>query len=286
MPERLSPPISASSVTSATKRVLTALVAAPVFIGVAYLGGWWFGGLIGVIALAAQWELYAMAAAAGLYPRRLIGLVLGGLLVLQPLAPTLLTAAVLLSIACIVFSPFLFERDHMLVSVSVTLFGAIYPSGLLGYLIALRAGRGAEIGDHTAFFIVLLTLFVVWATDIFAYYIGRALGRHKLAPTISPNKTWEGSIGGLALAIVVAVGFKLTVLDVLGWTHVAALVVIGGVLSQFGDLAESQLKRASGLKDSGGILPGHGGLLDRFDAMLVAAPLIYYYLHIVAGLIT
>ena len=271
--------------TSATKRVLTALIAAPGVIGLAYLGGWWFGGLVAAIALAAQWELYAMAETSGLHPRRLIGLVLGGLLVLQPLQPSLLTLAVVLGIACIVFSPFLFERDHMLASVSVTLFGALYPPGLLGYLVALRAGRGAQVDDLSAFFIVLLTLFLVWATDIFAYYIGRAIGRRKLAPAISPNKTWEGSIGGVVLAVFVAVGFKLTVLETLDWEHLAALVVIGGVLSQFGDLAESQLKRASGMKDSGGILPGHGGLLDRFDAMLVAAPLIYYYLRYVAGII-
>jgi phosphatidate cytidylyltransferase len=125
----------------------------------------------------------------------------------------------------------------------------------------------------------------VWATDIFAYYTGRSLGKTPLAPKISPNKTWEGSIGGAAAALLVAVGFHATVLPELSALDLAALTVFGGGVSQTGDLAESQIKRSTGTKDASSILPGHGGLFDRFDAMVVAAPLIYLYLRAATNLL-
>jgi phosphatidate cytidylyltransferase len=141
------------------------------------------------------------------------------------------------------------------------------------------------VGSDEAFDLVLFTLLLVWASDIFAFYVGRAVGRHALAPRISPNKTWEGAVGGLVAAAGIAVAFKLTVGAFVGWGHVAALAVIGGVLGPFGDLAESHLKRASEVDDSSSILPGHGGVLDRFDTMALVAPLVYLYLAYIARLV-
>jgi phosphatidate cytidylyltransferase len=131
----------------------------------------------------------------------------------------------------------------------------------------------------------VLSLLLVWATDVFAYYVGKVIGSRPLAPSISPNKTWEGTLGGLCAAVAVAMILKLTVLGMVAWPHVVALALIGGGVSQVGDLMESQLKRSTGADDASSILPGHGGVLDRFDAMVVAAPLIYLYLHVVAGLV-
>jgi phosphatidate cytidylyltransferase len=186
--------------------------------------------------------------------------------------------------AFVAVAPVVMGQERFLESFSITVTGAVYPTGLLASLVALREARGPAVDADGAFWLVLLTFFLVWATDIFAYYVGRAVGRTPLAPTISPNKTWEGSLGGFAAAALVAVGFKLTVLGVLGWDDVAALAVLGGAVSQVGDLAESQLKRSTGADDAGAILPGHGGVFDRFDAMVVAAPLIYLYLRYAAQL--
>lgn len=271
--------------SNAVLRVLTALVAAPVVVGLAYWGGWAFGVLIVGIALLGQAELYGMAEASGLHPQKPLGFVLGALLVIQPLWPLATSLALLSGILLVALIPFVFERASLLPSLSVTVLGALYPPVLLGFLLRLRLARGPSVDAETAFYLVLLTLFLVWASDIFAYYVGKAVGRHPLAPEISPNKTWEGSIGGVVAALVVAVGFKLTVGAFLPWLHLLGLVLICGGIGQLGDLAESQLKRATAVKDSSTILPGHGGLLDRFDAMVVAAPLVYFYLVHVAGLI-
>jgi len=272
-------------VSNSVLRVLTALVAAPLVVGMAYAGGWVFGALVVGIALLGQWELYRLAEQAGLSPQSVWGMVIGALIVVQPLWPLAGGLAIGVGVALLALMPFLFQRKALLGSLSVTFFGALYPAVLLGFLLRLRMARGTDIGDHEAFLLVLLVLLLVWASDVFAYYVGKSVGRRPLAPTISPNKTWEGSLGGFVAALVIGVAFKLTIGEFLAWEHLFALVFIGGVLGPFGDLAESHLKRAVDADDSSAILPGHGGLLDRFDAMVVAAPLVYGYLVFVAGLI-
>lgn len=266
-------------------RVLTALVAAPLVVGLAYAGSWAFGALVVGIALLGQWELYRLAGQAGLFPQTIWGMALGALVVIQPLWPVAGGMALGVGVALVALMPFLFQRKALLGSLSVTVFGAIYPAALLGFLLRLRTAQGPDIGDYEAFLLVLLVLLLVWASDVFAYYVGKAVGRRPLAPSISPNKTWEGSLGGFVAALVIGVAFKLTVGEFLAWEHLFALVFIGGVLGPFGDLAESHLKRAVDADDSSSILPGHGGFLDRFDAMAVAAPLVYGYLLFIAGLI-
>ncbi len=271
--------------TEATQRIITSLIAAPLAVGLAYLGGWAFGALVLLVALAAQQEFYTMTGAVDTLAQRTAGALLGGLLTSVALWPAAGSAAVVWGIGLIVLSPFLFEREQLIPGLSATIVGALFPAGLLGFLATLREARGPEVGTTEAFFLVLLTFLLVWATDIFAYYTGKALGRRALAPTISPNKTWEGTLGGLTAAGGIAVAGKLVLLPALSWVDVLVLGGIGGGLSQLGDLAESAMKRSSGVKDSSTLIPGHGGVFDRFDSMTVAAPLIYLYLHHVAGLI-
>ena len=148
--------------------------------------------------------------------------------------------------------------------------GFIYVPFLLGHLILIRDWNR---GITWTFFV----LAVVFAGDTGAYYIGKALGRHKLSPNISPGKTVEGAAGGLAANLVVGVLFKQYWLPELSWHLCVGLVVLLGVVGQVGDLVESMLKRSAGSKDSGGLLPGHGGILDRIDALLFAAPVLYYF---------
>jgi len=272
------------SVNDSLQRVVTALLAAPVVLYLAYLGGWPFAALVAGIGILGQCEFYHMARRVGAHPHQAGGLLLGGLVITAILRPLLWPVAAAALLVFVVAAPILLPLEDFLLSFTVTIAGAVYPTGLLGSLVWLRKGSPA-ITDHEAFRLVLLVLLIVWATDTAAYYVGRELGTRPLAPTISPNKSWEGTLGGIGAALLVGGGLKATLLSGLAWAHVAALVGIGGGIGQLGDLLESQLKRSTDMDDSSRILPGHGGMLDRFDAMAVAAPLMGLYLNYVAGVL-
>jgi phosphatidate cytidylyltransferase len=158
-----------------------------------------------------------------------------------------------------------------LADAAVLVFGIVYVTLPLGHLLLTRA---LAEGEFLIFFVVLVT----WAGDTGAYYSGMTLGKHRLAPTISPNKTIEGLIGGAVVAVLAALLARVwflplfTVMDCLA---AGLLLTMAGVL---GDLAESAMKRSAGVKDSGGLIPAHGGLLDRLDSMLFTAPTFYYYI--------
>jgi len=127
--------------------------------------------------------------------------------------------------------------------------------------------------------LLLFALAITWAADTVAYFAGRAFGKHALAPHISPKKTWEGSIAGLVGSLAVGYAFHFWLTIPLG--HLLAMAFVGNVAGQMGDLLESACKRSAGVKDSGGLLPGHGGILDRIDALILCIPVIWYYLVLV-----
>jgi phosphatidate cytidylyltransferase len=267
-------------------RILTGLVGIPVVIGVTYLGGVPFLALVALLALLAQLEMYHLLRAAGTAPMVVPGLVLGGLILLQSIYPPAFALALALLILGLAYSPFArngasAEQAPVAgpVSMAATLFGVIYPTALLSFLVEIRSGAGDLGDDMDAFALTVATLILVWTTDTLAYFIGRAIGKRPFAPSISPKKTWAGTIGGAVSAIAVGVLLKFTLLASLGWIHVIAISMICGVLGQLGDLAESKMKRSAGVKDSGALLPGHGGMLDRFDSMILVAPAVYLYLR-------
>ncbi len=161
---------------------------------------------------------------------------------------------------------------------AATVAGIVYAGYLLTYLAKLKLierFHPGEGGDA-----VLIVLIVAWVADTGAYFAGRFLGKARLYEAVSPKKTWAGAWGGLAGSLVGVVALKLISAHWLGWLDVALLAIPGGILGQLGDLTESLLKRSVGVKDSGALLPGHGGLLDRVDAVLFIAPYAYAYLVI------
>ncbi len=266
------------------KRILTALVGVPVLLGSAYLGGWVFAALMLAIALIGQQEVYNLLARAGVNCFRFSGLVIGACLSMQALVPSMSAIAYAVIVLLVAFTPFV-ATEQPLQRLSGTLLGAFYPTVLLMMLVDLRVARTPTVGDLDAFYLVLALFIFIWVTDTSAYFVGKGIGRNKLAPSISPKKTWEGSIGGALGAVLVAVVLKLTILGFLPWLHLLVLAFICGVVSQLGDLAQSTMKRAVDVKDSGNILPGHGGILDRFDSMILAAPLFFLYLRWVADVL-
>lgn len=251
------------------QRVLAAVVGAPLLLALAYAGGWPFAAATALLTVIAWRELASMLAAREIRPSGWLGLpaalsfIVAARFAAADSIVGLVAALILAALAYAVASGGRFTFADAAASV----FGALYTGLLFGYLVLLR---GLGFGP------VALVLIVTWAADTAAYFAGRALGRHKLAPRISPGKSIEGALAGLvASAAVGAVGGPLT-----GVTAAVGLSVgtIAGVVGPIGDLAESTIKRWCGVKDSGSILPGHGGVLDRFDSLLFVAPCAYYLL--------
>lgn len=165
----------------------------------------------------------------------------------------------------------LFPRNVILAKQAIiSLIGMLYVALFLSYFILIRSGAD---GKKWVFF----TLLLVWFTDSGAYAVGKVFGKNKLCPVISPNKTIEGCLGGLTASLIAAFTAKAFFLNDLHVTHCISLALGIGVIGQLGDLCESTFKRANDLKNSGNLLPGHGGMLDRIDSLLFAVPFVYYY---------
>jgi len=189
----------------------------------------------------------------------------------------LLLIAALFVIAVLISQTFRFQNDFtkMLSGAGVTLLGVFYLAFLGGFLISIRVGFENVPGLSTK--LLLFFFIVIFASDAGAYFTGKAIGSHKLAPKISPGKTWEGLTGGIVFAAIAAAISLATFFPELPYKYTIPLACVMAIVGVFGDLAESAIKRGAGAKDAATILPGHGGLLDRLDSLLFNAPILYYF---------
>jgi phosphatidate cytidylyltransferase len=169
--------------------------------------------------------------------------------------------------------------DRIIASSGATILGVLYIVLLGGHLVAVRMGFEQKLSAHLLSFFFLILM----GADTGAYYTGRAIGKHKLAPKISPGKTWEGVAGGMAAALVLATVSHFWFFRELPLKWALPLAAVMMILGVLGDLSESALKRSAGAKDAAKLLPGHGGVLDRFDSLLFNAPLIYYFARLYFG---
>jgi phosphatidate cytidylyltransferase len=259
-------------VTPFVSRVLVAALLLPLVVGVVYLGGWWLFGLALVGGLAALHELYVMARTLrplvlGGYlgfALTLLGLQLGGpLWMLGGLLATFVLAFAVYGLAGV--------RQSATTSFGVTLLGVIWVGAGIGCLLLVR-----DIPDF-GFWALVAVLFAVFVADTGAFVVGRAVGRHRLAPAISPAKSWEGLVGGVLAAIATA--FLILYKDRDDFLTIPESLLLGLVIalaSVLGDLFESSVKRDLEVKDSGRVLGGHGGMLDRLDSLLWAGPAAYF----------
>jgi phosphatidate cytidylyltransferase len=258
-------------VTAFWSRILVAAVLLPVVVALVYLGGWWLWALTLAGGIVALHELYAIGGS--LRPLRLggyagavatlLGMELGGV-------PWLLAG--LLSTLLFAFCVFLLSqtRPTFTAAVGATVLGVIWVFGGLACLLLVR-----EIPEFGLWAMVSV-LFTVFVCDTFAFFVGRTFGRHRMAPAISPGKSWEGFFGGTVVAVFVP--FLLLYRDRADFLSIGQLFVLGAAVAiagVLGDLFESAVKRDLGVKDSGRVLAGHGGMLDRLDALLFAGPVAY-----------
>lgn len=258
-------------------RVLVAVLGIPVLLGALYYGGWWLGGVVLALSLLGLWEFYGLALARGIKPLTIWGMIGGALLWYCFFNPAASAAGAMVLWLLLLLSWLVLrsEVEHSLARAGTTVLGVIYTAGLLGHLLLLR-----NIDGIFGFKLAVLTMVLIWIGDTGAYFTGMVLGKNPLAPKISPKKSIEGLIGGALFTVAAAILIsRYWIWELAPWQ---AWVIGLGVafFGTLGDLFESMLKRDAGIKDSGNLLPGHGGVLDRFDSMMFALPFVYWFCRI------
>ena len=264
------------------QRLLTGIVFLVVLISGIIYSQWTFAVLFAAVESLALWEFYRIGRQGGYRPLAVYGLAVGlAAFVLSFLACAQIVSFQVLALAAILLTPIfvivLFGHyDNPISTIAYTFYGLVY----IALPLALISPIAFHSGEYQS--IMVLGMFIIiWVNDTGAYCFGVTIGRHKMFERISPKKTWEGFIGGALAAVGASVLLArfFTVLTLPQWITVALLTVIFGTL---GDLTESQLKRTVGIKDSSNILPGHGGILDRFDSIILAIPVIFAYLQLIS----
>lgn len=267
------------------RRVLVAAIGIPAALALVYLGGWVLAALLALFGAAGALELYRLAERSALRPVAPAGVVGAALLPLAAfaalpdgggVAPAWLAVggAVWLMAALAATMRWRTPADRPLAAAALTVFGALYAGGMPAFLLALRHGGGLAPWPATG--LVFLPLALTWVGDSLAMAGGTLVGGAKLAPVLSPNKTWAGAVSGAVGAVLLAPLYGALVLAPAGITlavwQLAVFGLVISVLGQAGDVAESLFKREAGVKDSGAFFPGHGGVLDRFDSLYWALP--------------
>jgi phosphatidate cytidylyltransferase len=256
-----------------TKRILFAVPAAAIFIVLAWLGGIYFNAIMAVLAAGTLWEVGRLLEKSGHGVHMQISFLLAAIVWIAEKLPEL--ALVVIGIAVVIGTATGLVGSYPWSQKWInTLFCGLYTT--LGYKMAAEV-RDLGVGQE-GFWLILALFLMIWGNDVFAYFGGKTFGRRKLAPKISPNKTWEGFGSGIlgacigaGIAWIAVEQFPITISELMP----AALIV--SITGPIGDLLESSMKRRADMKDSSSLIPGHGGLFDRFDALILTAPFIYFY---------
>jgi phosphatidate cytidylyltransferase len=266
------------------KRLMTAAVGVPAAIVFSLVGGPGFLIVVNFVIGVGLFEFYRMMECKGIRPYKTVGIIAGlGVSWYVYFQEGVFSSLFVTVVLALVMVMELFRREGGLAvfHISTTILGVFYVAWFGSHIILLRQlGESSPWGDRGGWF-VILAFALAWMNDTGAYFFGSAFGRTKLLPRVSPNKSVEGAIGGLALALATAFVAQHTFASFLTWWDALALGTISAVAATLGDLVESLIKRDAKIKDTSHALPGHGGMLDRFDSVLFVAPFVYYYLRFI-----
>jgi phosphatidate cytidylyltransferase len=267
-------------------RTITGLSMVFLILAALYIDRFFFALIFLVVVILGQLEFYSITSTVECKPQKLTGTILGTIIYLIVTGfflfleqHTLVIGLSIVVIVPILFIPVILElyrkEDKPLINAAVTVFGLIYIALPLSLLNMMNDPAGGTVFHHFPAYLVAYFL-ITWVYDTGAYLVGKTFGKHKFFERVSPKKTWEGTIAGTVIAIAFATGFYFITEGIL-LIHLLVLTLLVILFGTFGDLAESLFKRSLNLKDSGNILPGHGGILDRFDTIFVSAPFVFLY---------
>ncbi len=254
------------------ERVLTAIIGLPLLIAAVWFGAPWFSILIVAAVILGIIEFYRLVTLANSKPFAFIGIAWSVLLLLTPYCPFVQCTSLVMTVGISISLFWLLAKSSDSTAFSNwawTVGGVLYIGWMATYWIYLR---DLESGMLWTFW----TLFTVFASDIGAFFVGRTWGKHAMAPVISPKKTWEGAFGGLFSSILVSIVFGIAFSLPLTWWQLGLFGTGINILAQIGDLIESLLKRNTHVKNASNLLPGHGGMLDRLDSLLLSGAFVYY----------
>jgi phosphatidate cytidylyltransferase len=270
------------SFSKLSSRLIVSIIGIPLIITVCLLGKIYFLILPLGIGLISFYELTKMVRNKHIHVNLTLGLLIVFLIIVNEYRPFIeIKLVILISIIVLLLSELFRNKESAISNLGTTLLGIFYIGFFSAALVDLR-----EFYNDSAFtyyqggYLVISILVAIWVCDSAAYFLGTALGKHKLMPRISPNKSWEGAIAGFIFSVITLIAAKDLLLEFLEWRDIIAIGIIIGILGQCGDLIESMIKRDSRVKDSSSIIPGHGGILDRFDSLLFTAPAVYLYLKL------
>jgi phosphatidate cytidylyltransferase len=266
-------------------RAVSAILLLPIVLLLLAMGGAWSAGLLGVAAAICASEYYLIVGKK-LTPAMWVGILAAGVMPFLPLRDLARTGelAFWLTVGFMFFAWTYHLIRGPLPEAPVRI--AHLVNGLLYGAVGLTALSALRLQPEHGMAWVIAALVITWSNDTLAYFAGRFLGRHKLYPEVSPNKTWEGFFGGMVGSVVGMFIARAGFYPVFTVTDCLVLGILGGIFGPIGDLCESMLKRAYGVKDSGKVIPGHGGILDRIDALLFNAPLVFLYIQFMRGALT
>ncbi|NQW30845.1 MAG: phosphatidate cytidylyltransferase [Ignavibacteria bacterium] len=283
-----------------TKRILVGVVGIPLAVATMYIGGWLFTAVVAAVSTIALWEYYTLVNAKEISANVWAGMVWNFIVIGTVTAVVestgfdalnwvfLLVALVFLMPISILTLELFRNRPHPIFNSASTILGIIYVTPAFAALEFLRNAQSSvlvtSVGQWDGFIIVLALFVSVWACDTAAYFVGSKFGRNKILPRVSPNKSWQGAIAGAIAAVLSFVLITQYWLDGAVLVHSIAVGLIVGVMGQVGDFAESMLKRDAGVKDSSALIPGHGGMLDRFDSMIFVSTITLIYILIVTSI--
>ena len=265
-------------------RVLVAIFGIPIIVFLVFTGGLPFVGLVLLINLLSQYEFYKLTELKQMLPLKILGLAGTVLITISfyqfGLEKSWLIILILFYITLLI--ELFRNKASATLNISATAWGIFYPTVFFSFHILIRElPKSLQLDYAIGAKWILFMLITIWICDTAAYFLGSAIGKHKLFERISPHKTMEGAIAGFFFAMITAYILHRVYLKELNLIHCLVIGAIIGIMSQVGDLVESLFKRDAGVKDTSGILPGHGGFLDRFDAPLFVAPLVYLYLRFI-----